>query len=266
MKPSVFVESLRAACSDDINVLWQQHLDFWEGEEAGYYNDVYVIVDYIISKYKASDFKDFEKIAQVIEMGVTSDNHETSELAIIGVLEGMLFMGSHDGIRVENFKGFLGKVSYRELLVLEDYFEKIANETNFDEVSVYDRLRPYTDIESCECKDITSLVLVDMMTDNPIHCFECRKEIDSERLKIDNKLVDDIASWFSVFQSLYKLWFNSGEYEEYAKKKLIHKDSQVNIEGMLLAKRLSVYYPSYYWWFHDTDDGKSIFAQTALQS
>ncbi len=123
-------------------------------------------------------------------------------------------------------------------------------------MSSYDKLRPWTEIEKCDCKEITSIVLVDILTDNPIHCFNCKNEIDPEILKLDSKLVDDIASWYGVFQSLYNLWLNSGEYEAYAKEKLINKNSQVNVEGMSVAKRLSAYYPSYYWWFSDTDDGE----------
>jgi predicted nucleic acid-binding Zn ribbon protein len=123
-------------------------------------------------------------------------------------------------------------------------------------MSSYDKLRPWNDIERCECEKFTSIVLVDILTDNPIHCFRCKKEIDPEALKLDNKLVDDIASWYGVFRSLYNLWLNSGEYEQYAKDKLTDKHSQVNIEGISVAKRLSSFCPSYYWWFHDTDDGE----------
>ena len=123
-------------------------------------------------------------------------------------------------------------------------------------MSSYDKLRPWTEIEKCDCKTFTAIVLVDLMTDNPIHCFNCKNEMDPELLKLDSKLVDDIASWFGVFQSLYNLWLNSGEYEQYAKDKLIDKNSQVNIEGMYVAKKLSAQCPSYYWWFYDTDDGE----------
>jgi predicted nucleic acid-binding Zn ribbon protein len=84
----------------------------------------------------------------------------------------------------------------------------------------------------------------------------CKNEIDPEALKIDDGLVDDIASWYGVFKSLYSLWLNSGEYEPYAKDKLTDKRSQVNIEGMSVAKKLSVHYPSYYWLFTDTDDNE----------
>lgn len=118
----------------------------------------------------------------------------------------------------------------------------------------YDKLRPWTTIERCVCPDVTGLLLVDILTDNPIHCLACKYEIDAEHLGIDPALVEDIAHWFRVNQALNALWLNSGEYETYAVEKLTDKNSQVNIEGMSLAKQLSEYYPTYYWWFHDRSD------------
>lgn len=97
-------------------------------------------------------------------------------------------------------------------------------------------------------------MLVDLLTDNPIHCFSCKNEIDPEVLKLQKPLVDEIASWFRSYQALYALWLDSGEYESYAREKLFDKHGQVNIEGVRIAKQLAQYYPSYYWWFFDVDD------------
>jgi len=92
------------------------------------------------------------------------------------------------------------------------------------------------------------------LTDNPIHCFECKGEIDPERLKLANKEVDAIGSWDQFFSSLYELWLSSGEYEKWAKERLLDKRGQVNIEGIAVAKLLSNQWPTYYWWFYDSDD------------
>ena len=123
-------------------------------------------------------------------------------------------------------------------------------------MSSYDKLRPWVELERCSCEMFTSIVLVDILTDNPIHCFNCKNEIDPEKLGLDEKLVDEIASWFHSYKALYALWLNSGEYEQYAKDKLLAKNGQVNVEGMRVAKKLSEFYPTYYWWFYDTDDGE----------
>ncbi|WP_135622447.1 DUF2310 family Zn-ribbon-containing protein [Solemya pervernicosa gill symbiont] len=119
----------------------------------------------------------------------------------------------------------------------------------------YDKLRPWTNIERCACKSVTQLVLVDLLTDNPIHCFTCKNEIDAESIGLSESLVDEVACWFAISHALYELWLQSGEYEDYAKQNLTDKNSQVNIDGMAVAKKLSKHYKTYYLWFYDTDDG-----------
>ncbi len=122
-------------------------------------------------------------------------------------------------------------------------------------MNTYDKLRPLIDIEQCECPSITGLLLVYLFTRNPICCSQCRKEIDPERLGLSSGEVDEIARCFGVYGSLYDLWLDSGEYEAYAKEKLIDSNGQVNRKGVAIAKKLSAKYPSYYWWFYDTEDG-----------
>ncbi len=122
-------------------------------------------------------------------------------------------------------------------------------------MDAYSKLRPDTEIERCECKTVSGLLLVYLFSRNPIHCSECRKEIDPERLGLSAKEVDDIARCFGVYSSLYKLWLDSGEYEAFAKEKLIDPKGQVNRSCMAVAQRLSEKWPTAYWWFYDTDDG-----------
>ena len=119
----------------------------------------------------------------------------------------------------------------------------------------YHLLRPYTDIEKCACAEITSLVLVDLLSANPIQCMSCRREIDPELLELESQLVNEIHHWFGSIHALYMLWLNSGQYEKYAKKQLLSKSGQVNVKGIELAKKMSAHYPTYFWWFSDTDDG-----------
>jgi hypothetical protein len=120
----------------------------------------------------------------------------------------------------------------------------------------YQRLRPWTDIERCECASVDSLLLVDLLTDNPIHCGYCRKEIDPERLQLTAKETDDIAQWFSAASALYRLWLHSGEYEQYAKRRLLDPQEQINVDGREIARKLSERIPTRLWFFSDTDDGE----------
>ena len=120
----------------------------------------------------------------------------------------------------------------------------------------YDKLRPYRDIKACECENINSLLLVDLISDNPIHCLQCKKEIDPEKLSLPDETVELVYSWKSVFNSLYLLWLDSGEYENWARSKLLDKDGRVNKLGQEATNALSKKLPTYLWWFWDADGGE----------
>lgn len=122
-------------------------------------------------------------------------------------------------------------------------------------MNVYDRLRPWTEIEACECASVNGLFLVDLLTDNPLHCDFCRKEVDPERLELTVDETESVARWRSAANALYRLWLDSGEYEEYAKARLLDPIGQVNRDGLKVARTLSSRIPTRLWLFHDTDDG-----------
>jgi len=129
MSPQEFIDQLLLACSD-IDSDWKEHLDFWEGDTPGFYNDISVIVHYVMSKYKQDDLRDFKDIAQVVERGLSSEVAKTSEIALLGFLEGILFVGSHDDIRSTDHKEWLGVHSYNELVCLESAFEELHNKSS----------------------------------------------------------------------------------------------------------------------------------------
>ncbi len=122
----------------------------------------------------------------------------------------------------------------------------------------YDKLRPCTDIDACECADVSRLLLSDMLTDNPIHCAYCRREVDPERINLSLEETEAIARWFSAASALYRLWLHSGDYEEYAKAQLLDPFGEINREGRQIAKDISSKIPTQLWFFHDTDDGEPV--------
>ena len=122
-------------------------------------------------------------------------------------------------------------------------------------VESYKKLRPFTEIESCECKTVNGLFLVDILSDNPLHCDFCRRKVDPERINLTAKETDGVAGWFMQAQALYALWLHSGEYEDYAKSRLLDPKGQVNKDGIAVAELLSEKIPARLWLFHDSDDG-----------
>ncbi len=109
--------------------------------------------------------------------------------------------------------------------------------------------------EECRCASIRCLYLVYTLSENPVCCGDCRGEVSLERLSLSSDELESLRNCFNVFGSLYKLWLDSGEYEEYAKERLLDSSGQVNLHGMRLAKKISSHILVYYWWFWDSEDG-----------
>jgi hypothetical protein len=123
-------------------------------------------------------------------------------------------------------------------------------------VEAYQKLRPWTRLDSCSCEAVQSLLLVDLLTDNPIHCGACRCEVDPERLALTVTETEAVARWFSVASALYRLWLDSGAYEAFAKTQLLDPRGTVNLDGLDVARSLSARLPTRLWFFSDTADGE----------
>jgi hypothetical protein len=123
-------------------------------------------------------------------------------------------------------------------------------------MDAYQMLRPWTNIEACECSSVDGLLLVDLLTNNPLHCSACKREVDAARLNLSSTEVDAVYRWYSARRALNSLWLDSGEYEAYAKARLLDPKGQVNQLGIELAHRLSARMPTRLWLFHDADDGE----------
>jgi hypothetical protein len=118
----------------------------------------------------------------------------------------------------------------------------------------FDKLRPFVDYEFCDCKELSDLLLVYTLTDNPIHCFHCKGLLDPQRLGMSKDQIDLVSSWHRQFRALYDLWLDSGEYELWAKSQLLATNGQVNRAGLAATSSLTKLLPTYYWWFHDESD------------
>ncbi len=86
---------------------------------------------------------------------------------------------------------------------------------------------------------------------NPIRCVACNGEVPLEPLDLSDCLVDDIASWRSVYDSLECLWLDSGDYEAWAVRELSDIDSYVNRLGLGVRRSLDPIRRCYYLYFED---------------
>ena len=87
------------------------------------------------------------------------------------------------------------------------------------------------------------------LTENPLHCVHCNLEVAPTRLDLTVENVDSIAHWNSLYQSIYLLWIDSGEYESWAESILRNLNTQVNRAGRELASELSAMRRCFYWGF-----------------
>ena len=120
-----YINKLRSLCVG-IERAWEEHLEFWEDEEPGEYDDVSIIVHHVIDGFASGKTQNFETIFKITEQAVKSDNKLVSEVAVIGFIEGLLMVGSHEGMYSEFFKNWLGPESFKAFEELEHFFNGLT--------------------------------------------------------------------------------------------------------------------------------------------
>ena len=109
---------------------------------------------------------------------------------------------------------------------------------------------PTPDDEICRCSELTAIMLRNSLGPCPFYCIECNGEVDPERVPIDSHMAEEVASWLSVEDALYRLWLDSGDYEEMAARALSDPSGAVNQNGRRLATSITARgLRTYLWWF-----------------
>ena len=109
------------------------------------------------------------------------------------------------------------------------------------------------DDEVCRCSEKTPMHLRYSFSEFPFFCTECNGQIFPSALKITEDLADQIVGWLSVYESLFSLWLDSGEYEAFAESALRDPKGQINSLGLKISAKISNQRPTYYWWFTEND-------------
>ncbi len=90
---------------------WRKHLDWWGDQTRGDFNDVAEFAHYIIESFatgKTSELPTvFEAIEQILEQGDAS----AKELVVMGVLEDIQTLSSHQSFGPQAFEQWLGRLS-----------------------------------------------------------------------------------------------------------------------------------------------------------
>ena len=145
-----------------------------------------------------------------------------------------------DARNVMRRKQVVGKKAYKHLM--SDPYYQLRPEP------------PTPEDERCDCDEILELFLDHCLGSNPLRCLQCGGEVLPDKLGFDQRLAQDIAFWNDVYGALYTLWLNSGEYELWARDRLLDPKGQVNVDGRSVAKQLGRYVKTYYAWLRDHDE------------
>ena len=125
---------------------------------------------------------------------------------------------------------------------------------------IYAKLRtpqPTPEDELCSCPRMPPVKLMTMRQVagfNPIHCLDCNLEVPPERLSLTADLAEEIASWDWEHGAIETLELASGEYEEWARLRLLDPASPTNVKGRQLAEKVSTLRPCYFWFFQPQSD------------
>lgn len=80
------VRRLVTACPG-FNDAWQAHLQWWEGEPAGEYNDLGALAEWIVDRMADGDIEYFPALFTEVEALLRDANTEVRNLLVIGLLE-----------------------------------------------------------------------------------------------------------------------------------------------------------------------------------
>ncbi len=125
----------------------------------------------------------------------------------------------------------------------------------------YRKLKPWpatSPDERCSCSKVEHIYLAHKLVPNPFYCLICNGEIAPESLPLNETIIDAVASWNSVFGSLYALWLDSGEYEQWAEQQLLNPTGQVNEVGLSICHNMSNSIDVYYLWFYPSQENRPV--------
>lgn len=112
------VPAFLSACPG-ITARWERHLEFWEGEpRRGHYLDIAVIAHHLVDRFAAGDTSEFPAAFALLERCLAESDMEVQELLVIGLMEGIQNVASHQPFGMTVFEPWLGpksRVAWEEL-------------------------------------------------------------------------------------------------------------------------------------------------------
>jgi hypothetical protein len=91
--------------------------------------------------------------------------------------------------------------------------------------------------------------LLSRLSANPLCCFTCTGEVAPETLGLSDAEQEAIAHWRALHDSVYQLWLDSADYEDWARGELERTDGPVHVRGRAVRAVLSGHVDALYGWF-----------------
>jgi hypothetical protein len=112
----------------DFRPRWEKHLEFWEGEPAGNYNDITQFVYFVVRDvYPSGKTEEVQQAFDLMEYWLKNGNESVRELIVIGFLEDLQNLASRQGFGKEAFVPFLGPKSREAWDELERFWGGKSN-------------------------------------------------------------------------------------------------------------------------------------------
>jgi len=102
-------------------------------------------------------------------------------------------------------------------------------------------------------------MLMTALTENPIHCLDCGREVDPGAIALPEELVEAVAHWNWIAGAIERLELDSGPYEKWAEAQLLDPASPVNREGLELRGLLEATRRCYFVFFQQMTEDLSAY-------
>jgi hypothetical protein len=90
---------------------WDEHLAWWSGKERGIYNDTAIFAHHMDTALKAGDTREFEAFFGALEGILAAGDTDTKTVAVIGVIETLQNVASHEPPGYQPLERWLGPLS-----------------------------------------------------------------------------------------------------------------------------------------------------------
>lgn len=110
IEPTEIIPTLLDTCPG-FKQSWEKHLEYWDGKEAGIFNDTAEFVHYMVRCYETGDQAPLPSVFQTIEGFLVQGTEDTKQITILGILETLQCVASHYSFGEDVFIPYLGPQS-----------------------------------------------------------------------------------------------------------------------------------------------------------